>query len=95
MFGELEELSSEDKQFMMMMEKGAEFMNDRYQFPLPLRNPILKMPNNRAKVEKRAHCLKKRFMKNKFFEDYKKFMNDILWKGYVRVASEVQNLSGV
>ena len=80
MFGELEKLSLEDKQFMMMMmmEKGAEFMNGHYQFPLPLRNPILKMPNNRTKVEKRAHYLKKRFMKNKFFEDYKKVMNDML-----------------
>ena len=30
-------------------------------------------------------------MKNKeFFEDYQKFMNDILQKGYARVASEIQ-----
>ena len=29
-------------------------------------------------------------MKNKLFEDYQKFMNDILQKWYARVASEVQ-----
>ena len=42
-------------------------------------------------VEKRANYLKRRFMKNKeFFEDYQKFMSDILQKGYARVASEIQ-----
>ena len=72
-FGELENLSAEDKQFMMMMENGAEFVNGHYQLPLPLRNP--------------ADYLKRQFMKNKkFFEDYQKFMNNILQKGYARVA---------
>ena len=90
-FGELENLYAEDKQFMMMMENGAEFVNGHYQLPLPMRNPALIMPNNRTVVEKRANYLKRRFMKNKeFFEDYQKFMNDILQKGYARVASEIQ-----
>ena len=90
-FGELENLYAEDKQFMMMMENGAEFVNGHYQLPLPMRNPALIMPNNRTMVEKRANYLKRRFMKNKeFFEDYQKFMNDILQKGYARVASEIQ-----
>ena len=81
-FGGLENLSAEDKQFMMM-ENGAEFVNGHYQVPLPLRNPVLIMPNNRTMVEKRANYLKRQFMKNKkFFEDYQKFMNDILQKGY-------------
>ena len=49
------------------------------------------MPNNRTMVEKRANYLKRQFMKNeKFLEDYQKFMNDILQKGYARVASETQ-----
>ena len=75
----------------MMMENGAEFVNGHYQLPLPLRNPALIMPNNRTIVEKRANYLKRRFTKNKkFFEDYQKFNNDILQKGYARVASEIQ-----
>ena len=42
-------------------------------------------------VEKRANYLKKQFLKNKkFFEDYQKFVNEILQKGYARVPSEVQ-----
>ena len=76
-FGELENLSAEDKQFMMMMEDEAEFVNGHYQLPLPLRNP--------------ADYLKRQFMKNKkLFEDYQKFMNNILQKDYSRVASEIQ-----
>ena len=71
--GELEELSSEGKQFMMMMKNGAEFANGLYQLPLPLTNPALVTPNNKTMVEKKLFIyLKKLFMKNKkFFEDYK------------------------
>ena len=57
-FGELENLSAEDKQFMKMMENGAKFVNGHYQLPLPLRNPALIMLNNRTMVEKRANYLK-------------------------------------
>ena len=91
MFGELESLSAEDKQLMMMVENGAKFVNGHYQLLLSLTNPALIMPNNRTMVEKRANYLKRQFMKNeKFLEDYQKFMNDILQKGYARVASEIQ-----
>ena len=91
MFGELESLSAEDKQLMMMVENGAKFVNGYYQLLLSLTNPALIMPNNRTMVEKRANYLKRQFMKNeKFLEDYQKFMNDILQKGYARVASETQ-----
>ena len=90
-FGELESLSAEDKQLMMMVENGAKFVNGHYQLLLSLTNPALIMPNNRTMVEKRANYLKRQFMKNeKFLEDYQKFMNDILQKGYARVASEIQ-----
>ena len=60
-FGDLEKLSSKDKQFMMtmMMENGAGFVNGNYQLPLPLRYPALIMPNNRTMVEKTANYLKK------------------------------------
>ena len=80
MFGELENLSAEDKQFMIMMENGAEYVNSHYRLPLPLRNPALIVPNNRAIVEKRANYLKKRFMKNQeFFEDSQVKPYDKTW----------------
>ena len=90
-FRELENLSAEDKQFMIMMENGAKFVNGNCQLPLPLRNPALIIPNNRTMMEKRANYLNMRFMKNKkFFEDYQKFVNGLLQKGFARVASEIQ-----
>ena len=52
------------------------------------------MANNRTLVKKSADYLKKRFIKNEtFFEEYHKFMNDILQKGYARVDSKVQPYS--
>ena len=51
-FGELEKLSSEDNQFMMMMGNGAEFGNGHYQLPLPLRYLALIIPNNKTMAEK-------------------------------------------
>ena len=79
---------------MMIMESGTEYVNGHYQLPLPWRNPALIIPNNRPMVQKRANHLKRQFIKNKnLFEDYKKFTNEILQKGYARVALEVQPYS--
>ena len=68
MFRELKELSSDKKQFVVMMENSAEFVIGHYYLPFPLRNPTLIMTNNRAMVDKRANYMKKRFMKNKFLK---------------------------
>lgn len=66
-------------------------MNGHYQMSLSLKNPVLIIPNNGKIIEKRASYLERQFMKNKkFFEDYKKFMNDILQKSYARLAFEIQ-----
>ena len=79
---------------MMMMESGAGFANGQYQMSHSWRNSALIMPNHRPMVQKRANYLKRQFIKNKnFFEDYKKFMNEILEKEYARVALEVQPYS--
>ena len=56
MFGKLEELFSNDKQFVMMENQDI-FVNGHYQFPLPLRNPALIMPTNRTMIKKRANYL--------------------------------------
>ena len=79
---------------MMMMENRAEFVNGLYYLRFPVRNLII--PSKRITIYKKPNCLKKkkkkkRFMKNKkYFEVYKKLMNDILQKGYTREASEVK-----
>ena len=57
---ELEKLSSEHKNFMIMMENGAKFVNVHYELYLSFRNPALKMSNNIAMVGIRAKVLKKK-----------------------------------
>ena len=47
------------------------------------------MPNNKQQAVKRLMGLKRRFIRdNKFFLDYKKYMNDLLEKGYARRCNE-------
>ena len=47
----------------------------------------MSLPNNRSMVEKRLMDLKKRFQKYcTFYEDYNKFMEEIISKGYAREA---------
>ena len=54
-------------------------------FPLPEKE----VPNNRNQVLQRASWLKKRLLNNlQMFEDYKKFMENILDKGYAKVAEK-------
>ena len=65
-FGELEELSSEDKQFMMMMENRAEFVNGLYYLRFPVRNLII--PSKRITIEKKAKYFKKKKKKKKIYE---------------------------
>ena len=58
--------------------------DDHCVVPLPFRDENLVMPNNRIQKLRRLKCLKRRFLKGERFKDYKKFMNDLLIKGYGR-----------
>ena len=47
----------------------------------------MSLPNNQNMVEKRLMHLKRWFQKQfKFYEDYNKFMEEIMRKGYAREA---------
>ena len=55
------------------------------QAPLPLKNPDVKLPNNRKVAERRLLYLKKRLMKDdRFHQKYTEFMQEILEKGYAK-----------
>ena len=60
----LEGISYEDKKFLKLMDDQTVKVGNHYQTPLPLRNPVMKLPNNRKMVERRSHYLKKRFEKD-------------------------------
>ena len=53
--------------------------------PLPLKNPDVKVPNNRIQAVKRARSLKRKLQKDeKMYSDYCTFMNKLFEKSYAR-----------
>ena len=68
------------------MDDQAVKVGNHCQTPLPLRNSVMKLPNNRKMVEK-----KKRLEKDsKFFCHYKEFMEEILSKGYAKISKSTR-----
>ena len=83
--GKLEGISYEDRRFLRIIEKETCKMGNHDQIPLPLRDEKMSLPKNRSATEKRLMYLKKRFQRDpKFHGDYKKFMEEIISKGYAK-----------
>ena len=79
------EVSHKDKTFMEIVERGTSKKDDYYVVPLPFCNPNLMLPNNMKQAIQRLMGLKRRFMMdNKFFQDYLKFMDNLLRSGYAK-----------
>ena len=76
-------ISIEDQKFLKVMKENTVLVNGHYQIPLPLKDPDVKFPNNRKQVEKQLEGLEKRFKRDqKFFQQYKQFMEDMIGNGY-------------
>ena len=98
----VDEISIEDKkdivdirriQFLDIVEKNTSKKDYHYVVLLSFKDDRLIMPNNRGQAFKRLMFLKQRFLKDqKFFDDYKKFMDNLLVKGYTKQSEVV--LSG-
>ena len=87
MTNRLDEISYENKKFLKIMEDQVVKVGNHYETPLPLRNPEMTLPNNQVMAEKQAHYLKRKFKKNgPYLSHYKDFMDEIIEKGYGRVA---------
>ena len=83
-----EELSFEDKRFLSVVETCTELVDGHYQVPLPFRNPDIRFPNNPAQAVKCLEYLDKRFKRDgTFLDDYKKFIEDMISKGYARPSN--------
>ena len=77
------EVSSDNRQFRQIVEEKK--ADEHYVVPLFFRNNNLEIPNNRRQAMKRLMYLKTRFKRKlSFFADYKKFMDDLVAKGYAR-----------
>ena len=83
------EISCDDRKFWGIVEWRTVKKNGHYVVPLPFHDQELVMPNNKQQVVKGLMGLKRRVIRdNKFFLDYKKYMNDLLEKGYARRCNE-------
>ena len=78
-------LSQEDKTFLKKLEEGVHQRSDgHYEMPLPLRDDMPSLPNNKSLALRRLHKLGQRFEDDmKYRDDYTTFMNEIIAKGYV------------
>ena len=82
-------ISIEDQKFLKAMKENTFLVNGHYQIPVPLKDPDLTFPNSSKQVEKRLEGLEKRLKRNqKFFQQYKQFMEDMIGNGY---AKKIQN----
>ena len=55
----------------------------------------MSLPNNKRATEKRLMYLKKRFQRDpKFHEDYNKFMEEIISKGYAKESQQYPKMVG-
>ena len=84
----------EDNKFLTIMNSEGNIVEGHYELPLPFRNHEVRMPNNKTQAVHRAASIKRKFMRNKqFYNDYTKFMNNLLEKGYAEVsdADPVEN----
>ena len=96
-YGEKDELSQEDQQFLKIVSDSAELKDGHYHLKLPFRNASVNMPNNKQVAQQRAQHLARRFEKDKVFkEEYQAFMQDVLERGYAEVVpqSELQAETG-
>ena len=60
-------------------------VGNHYQTPLALKNPDVKLPNNRKVAEKRLLYLKKQLMQDdRFYQQYTEFIQEILEEGYAK-----------
>ena len=79
--GNMSEVSNEDRRFLKILNAQTMKVGNHYQAPLPLKNPDVKLPNNRKVAERRLLHLKKRLMKDdRFHQQCTEFMQEILGK---------------
>ena len=90
-------LSLEDRKFLEIVKGGIrQLPNGHYELPLPIRNDLLKLPNNHTMAYNRLRSLRKRFSSDKtYLKHYIEFMNAMLEKGYAEPAQQVDSEQNV
>lgn len=77
-------MSGEDIKFMDLVSQSVKLIDGHHSIGLPWKNKDVIFPNNRSLAVQRAESLKWKYIRNqKFHQDYVKFMEEMLQKGYV------------
>ena len=79
-----EEMSVDQQRFMKAVNESTKQLEDHhYEIGLPIKYPNLKLQNNRVQALQRASHLRKKFSRNDgFYNDYKRFVSDMIDQGY-------------
>ena len=78
-------MSQEDLKFIEILKNGTGLVVRHYQVPLPFRKDEINLPKNRSEAEKRFTCLERKLSRSpQLKQDYIKFMNELILKGYAR-----------
>ena len=77
-------LSKEDNKFLGEMEKGVAKVDGHYQLLLPFRHENVKMPDSRHQAVQHAMSMRKHLKDQLFYDDYVRFMKNIIEKGYAK-----------
>ena len=76
-------MSQEDLKYMQVLDNGTRFNDGHYGIPLPLRDDVIRFPNNRLQAEKRFTYLQRKMPRNhQFTNDHMKFMKKLMSNGY-------------
>ena len=79
------EVQVEDRIFLYILKRETVKKDDHYVVPLPFRDENLVMISNRIQALRRLKCFKRKFLKDeRFFMDYKNFINDLAIKEYAK-----------
>ena len=67
------------------MDQKAVKVNGHYELLLPLNDEDIRITNHRAAAMKRLELLRRKFENDdRFFKEYKNFMEELMEKGYAR-----------
>ena len=89
--------SYNDRMFLTKMKSGITQTEDgHYSMPLPLKDPVPSLPNNKAQAVSRLDLLRRKFQRNaEFHVDYTAFMNEILSKGFAEEAPDTATRNNI
>jgi len=81
--------SKQDKEFLHIVQREKRFDHGHHVLPLPFKDPVVSMPNNRAAAFKRLMWQREKMRKDEqYYADYAKFIQKLIDKGYCERAPD-------